>query len=87
MEGGRAVYNEMRSRAHLEYIGPTTLAMIEAALGQKDAALAHCREAIAMHDPQFIIFASGWPNTEALRGMPEHRAMLKAIGLPGAADD
>jgi hypothetical protein len=58
-------------------------ALIEVALGERDAALAHCREAIAKHDPQFIIFSLGWPNTEALRAMPEHRTMLEEIGLPG----
>jgi hypothetical protein len=35
--------------------------------------------------PQVIIFVLGWPNTQALRDMPEHRAMLVEIGLPGAA--
>jgi serine/threonine-protein kinase len=81
--GGRDVYNEMRARSRLEYVGPTLFALIEVALGERDAALAHCREAIAKHDPQFIIFSLGWPNTEALRAMPEHRTMLEEIGLPG----
>lgn len=54
-----------------------------AALGDNDAAIAHCREAIAMRDPQFVIFARGWPNSDALRALPEHRAMLVEIGLPG----
>ncbi len=83
-EGARAVYDEARSRSRREYVTPTAFALLEAALGDKEAALAHCREAIAIRDPQFVIFALGWPNTEALRNMPEHRALLVEIGLPGA---
>jgi serine/threonine protein kinase len=36
--------------------------------------------------PQFVIFSLGWPNTNALRVYPEHRAMLKEIGLPGVVE-
>jgi len=82
-DGARAVYDEARSRSRREYVAPTAFALLEAALGDTEAALAHCREAIAVRDPQFVIFALGWPNTEALRSMPEHRAMLVEIGLPG----
>ena len=63
---------------------PTSFALLAAALGDKDAAVAACHEAVAIRDPQFILFALGWPNTEALRSMPEHRALLAEIGLPGA---
>jgi serine/threonine-protein kinase len=85
IEGGRALYDEARVRARREYVPPATLALLAAALGVRDDALAYCREAIAIRDPQFVIFALGWPNSEALRNMPEHRAMLVEIGLPGAA--
>jgi serine/threonine protein kinase len=86
-EGARALDDEARSRARREYVPPTAFALLEAALGDKEAALAHCREAIAIRDPQFVIFALGWPNTEALRSYPEHREMLMDIGLPGAVAD
>lgn len=32
-------------------------------------------------------FSLGWPVTEALRSMPEHRALLKEIKLPGVMND
>jgi tetratricopeptide (TPR) repeat protein len=83
-EGGRALYDEARSRSRREYVPPSAFALLEAALGDTAVALAHCREAIAIRDPQFVIFALGWPNTGALRALPEHRAMLVEIGLPGA---
>ncbi len=83
VEGARALYDEACARQRREYVPPTALALLEAALGDKDEALAHCRKAIAMRDPQFVIFSLGWPNTNALRVYPEHLAMLKEIRLPG----
>jgi eukaryotic-like serine/threonine-protein kinase len=61
-----------------------TIVGTPACIGETEAALAHCREAIAIRDPQFIIFSIGWPKTLPLRTLPEHRAMLVEIGLPGA---
>ena len=83
IEGATAIRDEARSRSPREFIPPTSFALIEAALGNRDAALEYCRQAIAVRDPQFVIFSLGWPVTEALRSMPEHRAMLKEIRLPG----
>ena len=40
-----------------------------------------------MRDPQFVIFSFGWPVTPALRSIPEHRAMLREIKLPGVMND
>ncbi|HKE92006.1 MAG TPA: protein kinase [Gemmatimonadales bacterium] len=84
IEGARALYDEACARQRREYVPPTALALLEASLGDKEQALVHCRQAIAMRDPQFIIFSLGWPNTNALRAYPEHMEMLKEIGLPGA---
>ncbi len=86
VEGARALYDEACARQRREYVPPTALALLEASLGDKDGALAHCRKAIAIRDPQFVIFSQGWPNTTALRVYPEHIAMLKEIGLPGAVN-
>jgi serine/threonine-protein kinase len=82
-EGALAIYDEACARQRREYVPPTALALLEAALGHKDAALGHCRQAITIRDPQFILFSLGWPNTESLHAYPEHRAMLQEIGLPG----
>jgi eukaryotic-like serine/threonine-protein kinase len=87
VEGARAIYDEACARQRREYVPPTALALLEAVLGNKDAALAHCRQAITFRDPQFILFSLGWPNTEPLRAYPEHRAMLQEIGLPGVMAD
>ena len=60
---------------------------LEAALGNKQSALEWCRKAMDMRDPQFVIFAVGWPVTDELRAMPEHGAMLQEIKLPGVMHD
>jgi tetratricopeptide (TPR) repeat protein len=83
LDGAMAVRDEVLSRSKREFMAPTSFALLEAALGNKASALEHCRQAIAIRDPQFVIFALGWPVTEALRALPEHRQMLREIRLPG----
>ena len=85
-EGATALYDELLSRGRREFVSPMPLAMLEAALGRPDDAVKHYREAIAMKDPQVIIFAAGWPYTDAMRAMPEYRAMVAEIGLPSARE-
>jgi tetratricopeptide (TPR) repeat protein len=87
VEGATALRDEGLSRSKREFVGPTSFALLEAALGNHASALAYCRQAIAIRDPQFVIFALGWPVTDALRSMPEHRALLKEIKLPGVMND
>jgi serine/threonine protein kinase len=81
--GGRAVYDEMRSRSVREHIPPTGLALMAAALGDKGAAVAYAREAVRRHDPQFVIFSLGWTGAHHLRALPEQHQLLTDIRLPG----
>jgi len=83
--GARAIYDEMRSRAVREYVSPQVLAGLEAALGDSDAASAHCREAFGLHDPTIVTFARGWPGAQYLQALPEYQRLLASIGLPGFA--
>jgi serine/threonine-protein kinase len=85
-EGAQALRDELRMRGRREHVPPTVVAMLDAELGDRESALENCRKAIAMHDPQFIIF-SNCPPGAALRAMPEHRQMLREIGLPGVLND
>ncbi|MDO8502934.1 MAG: hypothetical protein Q7S20_13955 [Gemmatimonadaceae bacterium] len=88
--GAHAVYDEIRARAVREYVAPMILASVEAALGDTDAAIAHCHEAVQRHDPFFIRFAHGWPGALHLQALPEYRRLAASIGLPGytvAAND
>jgi tetratricopeptide (TPR) repeat protein len=86
-DGAIAIRDEARSRSLREFMPPTSFALLEAALGNRESALEYCRQALAIRDPQFVIFSMGWPLTEALRSMPEHRAMLRDIKLPGVMND
>ena len=83
--GARAVYEEMRQRAVREYVAPMLLASLEAALGDTAAAIAHCHEAVRLHDPVFVVQARGWPGLQPLHVLPEFRRLAASIGLPGFA--
>jgi serine/threonine protein kinase len=84
--GARAVYDEIRSRAVREYVAPAALATLEMALGDTDAATAHCHEAFRRHDPMFVVFAHGWPGPHHLQALPEYRRLAASVGLPGYPD-
>ena len=81
--GGRAVYGELRSRSVREHIPPMGLALMAAALGERDAAIAYAGDAVRRHDPQFVIFSLGWNGTHHLRALPEQQQLLTDIRLPG----
>ena len=82
----RSVYDELRSRAVREHVSPMLLALMAAALGERDEAVAHAREAVRRHDPAVVIFALRWPGTQHLRALPEFQQILTDIGLPGWVD-
>lgn len=82
-EEARAVYDEMQSRSRREPIAPTARAMVAAALGEHEAAIAHAREAYRRHDPQLVIFSRVWRQADQLRALPEFQEILNAVKLPG----
>jgi pentatricopeptide repeat protein len=87
LEEARSVYQEMRSRSRREPIAPTGMAMVAAAIGDKEAAIELAREAFRRHDPQLPIFARVWRQPLQLRALPEFQEILAALKLPesGAA--
>jgi serine/threonine protein kinase len=84
--GARAIYDEIRSRAVREYMSPMLLAALEAALGETEAAVAHCREAFVLRDPSVVAYAGGWPSIKHLHALPEYRRLVASIGLPSFVD-
>ena len=81
--GARATYDEMRSRAVREFVSATQLAALSAALGDTDAAIAHCQEAFRQRDSGMVALARGWPGVQHLQALPEFRRLVASIGLPG----
>jgi serine/threonine-protein kinase len=81
--GARSVYDEVRSRAVREYVPPTCLAMLAAALGETDVAATYVREAARRHDPQLVVVAISGPGSGYLRAQPEYQRLLTEIRLPG----
>ena len=83
--GARAIYDEMRSRAVREFVSPMQMAALSAALGDTDAAIAHCHEAFRLRDTGMVVWARGWPGAQNLQALPEFRRLLASMGLPGFA--
>jgi serine/threonine protein kinase/Flp pilus assembly protein TadD len=70
----KALYTELSARAAREYVSPTLLATSAAAVGERDEAMQHAREAYAIRDPQLNHMAKHWLRedsrfTEILAGM------------------
>jgi tetratricopeptide (TPR) repeat protein len=83
MEIAWAVYEELRARAKREPVSPIGLAVVAAAVGECAQAIDYTRDAIRRHDPQLVVYARCWPQSRALRVMPEFQQMLMPLGFPG----
>ena len=83
MDGARATYAEMRSRARREYMSPFSMASVAAALGDASDAIALARDAHARRDPHLIVFGPFWRQSRHLRALPEFRRILSEIKIPG----
>ena len=83
MEIARAIYEELLARAKREPVSPIGLAVVAAAIRETAQAIAYTRDAIRRHDPQLVVYARCWPQSGALRAMPEFQQMLMQLGFPG----
>jgi eukaryotic-like serine/threonine-protein kinase len=82
IQDARGVYEEMRSRSRREPMPPTGMAIVAAALGENEAAIAFARDAYQLHDPHLPIFGRAWRQAEQLRALPEFQEILSALKLP-----
>jgi serine/threonine-protein kinase len=82
IEDARGVYEEMRSRSRREPMPPTGMAIVAAALGENEAAIAFARDAYRLHDPHLPIFGRAWRQAEQLHALPEFQEILSALKLP-----
>ncbi len=78
----RAVLGEIDGVAPA-FISPAALALVEIALGDRDAALDLLDRAFAKGDP-FLIYLQVYPQFDGLRGDPRYDALLERSGLFGA---
>jgi tetratricopeptide (TPR) repeat protein len=74
-----AIYSELSARAAWEYVSPTLLAVSAAAVGRREEALRHAREAHAIRDPQLTLMGRHWPGTKRLREDPQFTAILASM--------
>ena len=76
-----AVHDQLRSLGTREYVSPLLLAVLEAALGERVAAVAHVREAAARKDPSIALFSSMRGGIGHVHALPEMQQLLADIGL------
>jgi eukaryotic-like serine/threonine-protein kinase len=79
----RDLYDEMRLRARREYVSPMCVALVAAALGERDVAITSAREAHSRHDPALVFYALRGAGVRFLRALPEFQEILVAIKIPG----
>jgi serine/threonine-protein kinase len=79
----RDLFEEMRLRSRREYVPPMFVALLAAALGEREVAVSSAREAFLRHDPTLVFYALRGAGVHFLRALPEFQEILVAIGLPG----
>jgi hypothetical protein len=68
-------------RGKKSYVSPFDLALIHAALGEKDEAFALLDKAIAERST-FLVYTKWEPRLDPLRSDPRFKQVLTQIGLP-----
>jgi DNA-binding winged helix-turn-helix (wHTH) protein/TolB-like protein/tetratricopeptide (TPR) repeat protein len=76
----RAVLDALSRAARSTYVPPTHLALIEAALGDHDQALAHLEEAVAVRDARLPLLKAD-PKWDDLRSHPRFAAVMRRMGF------
>jgi tetratricopeptide (TPR) repeat protein len=75
------VLQTLADRAEKSYVSPFDLALIHAALGEKDKAFELLDKAVAERST-FLVYSKSEPRLDPLRSDPRFKQMLKRIGLP-----
>jgi TolB-like protein/DNA-binding winged helix-turn-helix (wHTH) protein/Flp pilus assembly protein TadD len=75
------ILQTLSDRGKKSYVSPFDLALIHAALGEKDKAFALLDKAVAERST-FIVYSKWEPRLDPLRSDPRFTQMLKEIGLP-----
>jgi eukaryotic-like serine/threonine-protein kinase len=75
------ILQTLSDRATTSYVSPFDLALIHAALGEKDKAFALLDKAVAERST-FLIYSKWEPRLNPLRSDPRFSRILKQVGLP-----
>ena len=79
----RAAQVELTSRAVGGYVQPFWLAVVTAAIGDADAAIAYAEQAFDERDPALVLFGRNWKAAHHLRADPRFVDILRRMRLPG----
>ena len=81
-EEARKNLDELLQMAKHRYVSPTSIALIYAALGDKDQAFAWLDEGDKAHDLQIITRLKTDPRYDSLRSDPGFADLVRRVGLP-----
>jgi tetratricopeptide (TPR) repeat protein len=76
----RAILDALRERSRKHFVPPTTIAMVHAALGEQDAAIAQLELALAVRDTR-MIYLKDDPSWAGLRQEPRFRKLMQTLAL------
>jgi TolB-like protein/DNA-binding winged helix-turn-helix (wHTH) protein/Flp pilus assembly protein TadD len=77
----RKILKTLSDRAKKSYVSPFDIALIYAALGEKNKAFALLDKAAAEHST-FLVYSKWEPRLDPLRSDPRFQILLRRIGLP-----
>jgi len=75
------ILQTLSDRAKKSYVSPFDVALIYAALGEKDKAFALLDKAVAERST-FLVYSKWEPRLDPLRSDPRFQELLRRIGLP-----
>jgi tetratricopeptide (TPR) repeat protein len=75
---GRAILDELRTRAAQRFVSPFGLALVHAGLGDREAALTALERAVAVRDP-YLIYLAVHPQLDTLRADPRFEAVAETM--------
>ena len=75
------ILQTLSDRATTSYVSPFDLALIHAALGEKDKAFVLLNKAVAERST-FVVYSKWEPRLNPLRSDPRFTQILKQVGLP-----
>ena len=75
------IYEEMKLRYRDQYLPPSNLAIVAAALGEDDYALELAHTCLDIIDPYFIFIVKSLKDSEALRNIPGFNKVKDRLGL------
>jgi adenylate cyclase len=85
LEEARGIYDALLARRDHEYVPPFVLAVCASALGDREAAISFCEDAVEARDMLFALFHLWLPDFESVRADPRFPGIQARFNAQGRA--